>query len=117
MSSWRPAAAGWWSSPEPCSRTSGRGSGTARPLDEEESPPWSRPTARLLERAASLDPTGFWAHVVADLDTRRVCGLAPIWALLKSLGTAAKGKVLHYEQTVDREDGSIVSHAAVGFYE
>jgi hypothetical protein len=24
--------------------------------------------------------------------------------------------VLHYEQTVDADDGSIVSHAAVGFY-
>jgi len=23
---------------------------------------------------------------------------------------------LHYEQTVDEEDGSIVSHAALGFY-
>jgi hypothetical protein len=31
-------------------------------------------------------------------------------------GGATTGRVLHYEQTVDGEDGSIVSHAAVGFY-
>jgi AmmeMemoRadiSam system protein B len=70
-----------------------------------------------LARAAALDASAFWAHVAADLDTRRVCGLAPIWSLLHSVGgTGAKGRVLHYEQTVDGEDGSIVSHAAVGFY-
>ena len=69
-----------------------------------------------LDRATSLDAAGFWRHVSADLDERRVCGLAPIWSLLRGLGAGARGRVLHYEQTVDAEDGSIVSHAAVGFY-
>jgi MEMO1 family protein len=70
-----------------------------------------------LDHATSLDPEGFWKHVVADLEERRVCGLAPIWSLLRTLGKGGgAGKVLHYEQTVDAEDGSIVSHAAVGFY-
>jgi hypothetical protein len=32
------------------------------------------------------------------------------------LSSGVHGRVLHYEQTVDAEDGSIVSHAAVGFY-
>ena len=70
-----------------------------------------------LDHAIALDATGFWKHVTADLEERRVCGLAPIWSLLRTLGTGGgSGKVLHYEQTVDAEDGSIVSHAAVGFY-
>jgi MEMO1 family protein len=70
-----------------------------------------------LAHATSLDAQGFWQHVVADLEARRVCGLAPIWSLLRALGSGGgAGKVLHYEQTVDAEDGSIVSHAAVGFY-
>jgi len=70
-----------------------------------------------LARAASLDAGGFWSHVAGDLDARRVCGLAPIWSLLRSLGsTGVRGRLLHYEQTVDGDDGSIVSHAAVGFY-
>ncbi len=70
-----------------------------------------------LDRAAALDASSFWSHVVADLDERRVCGLAPIWSLVRTLGgSGARGRVLHYEQTVDREDGSIVSHAALGFY-
>jgi AmmeMemoRadiSam system protein B len=70
-----------------------------------------------LEHAVALDAAGFWSHVVSDLDRRRVCGLAPIWSLLQSVGAAgARGELLHYEQTVDRDDGSIVSHAALGFY-
>jgi MEMO1 family protein len=69
-----------------------------------------------LQRATALDAAGFWAHVAGDLDERRVCGLAPIWSLLRGVSGGARGRVLHYEQTVDQEDGSIVSHAAVGFY-
>jgi AmmeMemoRadiSam system protein B len=69
-----------------------------------------------LERATRVDASAFWAHVAQDLDARRVCGLAPIWSLLRALPGGARGQVLHYEQTVDGDDGSIVSHAAVGFY-
>jgi MEMO1 family protein len=69
-----------------------------------------------LARATSLDPAGFWGHVARDLDERRVCGLAPIWSLLRSLSRGVRGQLLHYEQTIDPDDGSIVSHAAVGFY-
>lgn len=70
-----------------------------------------------LDRATSLDAEGFWVDVSRDLDARRVCGLAPIWSLVSVLqATGATGRVLHYEQTIDQTDGSIVSHAAVGFY-
>jgi len=70
-----------------------------------------------LAHASGLDAPGFWAQVSADLDERRVCGLAPIWSLLRSVGgSGAEGRLLHYEQTVDEGDGSIVSHAAVGFF-
>lgn len=69
-----------------------------------------------LERAIHRTSTDFWTHVAADLETRRVCGLAPIFSLLEVLPDEARGEVLHYEQTVDDDDGSIVSHAAVGFY-
>ncbi|HEY2509303.1 MAG TPA: AmmeMemoRadiSam system protein B [Polyangiaceae bacterium] len=71
---------------------------------------------RSLRHAIEGDARGFWEHVVGDLDTRRVCGLAPIYSLLRSL-PSAKGHVLHYEQTVDKDDGSVVSHAALGYFE
>ncbi len=91
--------------------------GDARPFDGGERATLERTDRESLTLAASLDAGAFWEHVSADLDERRVCGLAPIWSLLRALGGGgAAGQVLHYEQTIDREDGSIVSHAALGFY-
>jgi AmmeMemoRadiSam system protein B len=69
-----------------------------------------------LSRATENDAGRFWSDVAKDLETRRVCGLAPIYSLLKTLPGDSEGQLLHYEQTIDDEDGSIVSHAAVGFY-
>jgi AmmeMemoRadiSam system protein B len=90
--------------------------GDAQPYDAEQRAALERVDRASLERAAALDPSGFWADVAKDLDARRVCGLAPIWSLLRSVSGGVRGQVLHYEQTVDDKDGSIVSHAAVGFY-
>jgi MEMO1 family protein len=69
-----------------------------------------------LSRAAQGDAKSFWTDVAKDLETRRVCGLGPIYSLIKTLPGGARGKLLHYEQTIDESDGSIVSHAALGFY-
>lgn len=91
--------------------------GDPNPYGAEERSALERADRASLEHAIALDAQGFWKHVAADLEQRRVCGLAPIWSLLRTLGKGGgAGKVLHYEQTVDAEDGSIVSHAAVGFY-
>jgi AmmeMemoRadiSam system protein B len=69
-----------------------------------------------LDRAVLPDAPEFWSHVARDLDTRRVCGLAPIYSLLRVLPKGARGNVLHYEQTIDADDRSVVSHAAVGYF-
>ena len=70
-----------------------------------------------LDAATRGEAAEFWDHVAEDLEKRRVCGLAPIWSLLTAIRErGARGQVLHYEQTVDADDGSIVSHAAVGYY-
>ncbi len=71
---------------------------------------------KSLDYALSCDAGEFWAHVSRDLETRRVCGLAPIYSLLR-VANATKGELLHYEQTVDPEEGSIVSHAALALTE
>jgi predicted class III extradiol MEMO1 family dioxygenase len=69
-----------------------------------------------LGHAARADASGFWKDVAKDLDTRRVCGLAPIYSLLRTMPAGARGELLHYEQTVDRDDGSVVSHAALAYF-
>jgi hypothetical protein len=91
--------------------------GDPRPFDVDQRASLEQTDRASLDHAASLDAGAFWEHVASDLEERRVCGLAPIWSLLRAVGSShARGRVLHYEQTVDREDGSIVSHAALGFY-
>ncbi len=91
--------------------------GDAEAYGKEQRAALERVDRTSLDHAAALDARGFWSHVAGDLESRRVCGLAPIWSLLRTVGgSGARGRVLHYEQTVDGEDGSIVSHAAVGFY-
>jgi AmmeMemoRadiSam system protein B len=91
--------------------------GDPHAFGDEERKTLERTDRVSIDHATSLDPRGFWSHVVADLDERRVCGLAPIWSLLSSVASSgARGRLLHYEQTVDEGDGSIVSHTAVGFY-
>jgi MEMO1 family protein len=69
-----------------------------------------------LARAAAPDAAAFWEQVARDLETRRVCGLGPIYSLLRVLPEGARGDVLHYEQTIDKDDGSVVSHAAIGYF-
>ncbi len=69
-----------------------------------------------LELAAENAHRDFFFHVQGDLDSRRVCGLGPIYALLRALPEGCKGRLEHYEQTIDPQEGSIVSHAAMAFY-
>lgn len=67
--------------------------------------------ALALER----DAAGFFDHTVEDLRRRRVCGVGPLYTLLRAADHAAEADLLSYEQCVDPDDGSIVSHASIAF--
>jgi MEMO1 family protein len=90
--------------------------GDPRAFDESERRALGETDRESLDHATRGDAEGFWGHVVGDLETRRVCGLAPIYCLLRTVTSGAQGHLRHYEQNVDPDEGSIVSHAAVGFY-
>lgn len=90
--------------------------GDPAPLDERARAALRRRDHRSLTHAIDLDAPGFFADVAEDLDTRRVCGLGPIYTLLRALPAQASGEVLSYDQCIDPEEGSIVSHASIGFY-
>jgi AmmeMemoRadiSam system protein B len=72
---------------------------------------------RSLTKVASGNGLEFWNDITADLTTRRVCGLGPIYSTLRTMPPGLRGELLHYEQTRDADDGSIVSHAAMAFYD
>jgi hypothetical protein len=48
-----------------------------------------------------------------------VCGPGPVFTLLDALAGAlpeARGRLLYYDQNVDPDEGSIVSHTGLAFY-
>jgi AmmeMemoRadiSam system protein B len=90
--------------------------GDPKPFDEGERQALHETDRESLDHATRGDAEGFWKHVAGDLETRRVCGLAPIYSLLRTIAKGSRGHLRHYEQTVDPDEGSIVSHAALGFH-
>ncbi|CAN5817832.1 AmmeMemoRadiSam system protein B [soil metagenome] len=88
--------------------------GDARAKDAPERSVLEARDRESLRRFGSRESASFWDHVSEDMDERRVCGLGPMMSLLEVLGGAkSTPELLHYEQTIDDDDGSIVSHAAL----
>lgn len=91
--------------------------GDPRPLDVGQRDLLAARDAASIELMLRSDATGFFFQVAEDLEARRVCGLGPIYTLLRALPSGTKGERLHYTQNVDPTEGSIVSHASVAFHE
>lgn len=66
----------------------------------------------MLEVVVAADARGFYEGVAADQDARRICGLSPIYSLLRVLPDA-RGRLLRYSQWPD-PDGA-VTFCAVTF--
>ncbi|HHT9120093.1 MAG TPA: AmmeMemoRadiSam system protein B [Candidatus Hypogeohydataceae bacterium YC41] len=67
-------------------------------------------TIRLIE---AMDAEGFFASVQKDGDKRKICGLAPIYTLLKVI-QATEGRLIKYGQWPDPV--GTVSFASISFY-
>lgn len=91
--------------------------GDPAPLDAAGRARLSARDATSLEHAASLDAEAFFAHTTEDQHQRRVCGVGPIYSLMRVVRAAGggAGRVLAYSQHVDEDEGSVVSHAALAF--
>ena len=70
--------------------------------------------ALLLDRAAAVDPAGWFATATAVGDRYRVCGLAATYTMLHAIGPA-EGRVLKYGQAVDDRRTCCVTFASLGF--
>jgi AmmeMemoRadiSam system protein B len=66
----------------------------------------------MLESVVGVDARGFYAGVAADHDARRICGLSPIYTLLRLL-PESPGRLLRYTQWPDPEGA--VTFCAVTF--
>jgi AmmeMemoRadiSam system protein B len=66
----------------------------------------------MLESVVAADARGFFDRVAADRDARRICGLSPIYSLLRVL-SEAPGRLIEYRQWPDPEGA--VTFCAVSF--
>jgi AmmeMemoRadiSam system protein B len=66
----------------------------------------------MLESVVAADARGFYDGVAADRDARRICGLSPIYTLLRLL-PEARGSLLRYTQWPDPQGA--VTFCAVSF--
>jgi len=67
----------------------------------------------MLEHVEAGDADAFFDSVRRDNDRRRICGLSPIYTLLRALGGGAKGTLRRYGQWPDPE--GVVTFASVVF--
>lgn len=66
----------------------------------------------MLEAVAAVDPGAFYESVARDGDSRRICGLSPIYALLRCL-SSGKGRPLRYAQWPDPQ--GTITFASLAF--
>lgn len=69
----------------------------------------------MLGLTAAGDAEGFYHQVMDDGDSRRICGVAPIYALLRLL-PPSRGEVLRYTQWADTAGDSAVTFASLAFW-
>jgi MEMO1 family protein len=69
----------------------------------------------MLDLATAGDAAGFLHNVLDDGDQRRICGVAPIYALLRLL-PPAHGETLRYTQWADPEGNAAVTFASVAYH-
>ena len=77
---------------------------------------WVEAEDRVLIRALEqVDAAGFFQQIAKDNDRRRVCGFAPMYTFLETIG-AVEGKLLKYDRSLDKQTQSSVSFASLAFY-
>ena len=86
--------------------------GDADPVSRKQASRLAAADRAMLETVTAGSADGFFDDVARDGDARRICGLSPIWALLRATGGAA-GELRHYAQTPDPQ--CLVSFASVVF--
>jgi len=86
--------------------------GDPEPVSPAELERIAREDRAMLEPVTAGDAAAFVESVARDGDRRRICGLSPIYALLRVLG-GGRGEVRRYGQWPDPQ--GVVSFASVSF--
>ena len=71
---------------------------------------------QLLETMASADADTFANTLVRERNRRRICGLPPLYTMLKTLESTVEGELLRYDYTEVDGEGSFVTFGSMAFY-
>jgi AmmeMemoRadiSam system protein B len=71
---------------------------------------------RLLEIISNADAETFATTLIRERNRRRICGLPPLYTMLKTLGREVEAELLRYDYTPVDNEGSFVTFASVAFY-
>ena len=91
--------------------------GAAVPLDSIARARLSAQDAESLAAIRDGDASAFFEHSRRELDSRRLCGLSPIYLALRLLADAGGESVGYSQRPADADGGSVVSISGVLLYE
>ena len=86
--------------------------GDAEPVSADDLERIGREDREMLATVEAADAGAFFESVARDDDRRRICGLSPIYALLRALG-GGRGALRRYAQWPDPQ--GVVTFASVIF--
>ena len=73
-----------------------------------------RKDIEMLSHVERLDADAFYTSIARERDIRKICGLPPIYTLLKLIDSK-EGNILNYQQSVEAEAGSVVTFTSMVF--
>ena len=73
-----------------------------------------RKDIEMLSHVERLDADAFYTSIARERDARKICGLPPIYTLLKLIDSK-EGNILNYQQSVEAEAGSVVTFTSMVF--
>jgi hypothetical protein len=65
---------------------------------------------------SKVDAEAFATTLVRERNNRRICGLPPLYIMLKTLEGMVEGELLRYDHTEVDGEGSFVTFASMAFY-
>jgi hypothetical protein len=65
---------------------------------------------------SNADAEAFATTLVRERNRRRICGLPPLYTMLKTLERMVEGELLRYDYTKVDNEGSFVTFASMAFY-
>lgn len=90
--------------------------GDEEPITEELLAQARADDLAMLKLMESGNPEGFFRFLQESGDKQKVCGLPPIYTMMRSMQPGCTGRLLDYDLNLETPTQSFVTFASMGFY-